>query len=291
MQYFACGCRGIGVAIEWFFWPGLRCMNKIILCSLILLGTNAFAQELRVVLPQNKTVAFTIENLQAALPEVEVSIDDPVYRQAMIFQGFELAGVLQLAGWDSSMAGDEISFITQDGYAPTTAISNLKLRKAYLVYTQKGQAGLGKVGKGKALVDAGPFYVVWEDDPASKVAVPWPYQLVAIEIIDFSSQYNLIIPRGVAANSSEQQGFELFKAHCMRCHSINLQGGDLGPELNVPKNVTEYWSDQDLRAFIKEASSFHARSKMPPFTHFSAEQIDQLIRYLGKMRTQKVTGY
>jgi len=266
-------------------------MKNIILCSLCLFGSNAVAQELRVVLPQNKTVAFTIENLQAALPEVEVSIDDPVFRQTIIFQGFELAGVLQLAGWNSSMVGDEISFITQDGYAPTTAISTLKLRKAYLVYTQKGKAGLGKVEQGKALLDAGPFYVVWEDDPASKVEVPWPYQLVAIEVIDFSSQYNLMMPSGVTANSAEQQGFELFKVSCMRCHSINLQGGDLGPELNVPKNVTEYWSDQDLRAFIKDASSFHARSKMPPFTHFNAAQIDQLMRYLGKMRTQKVVVY
>jgi mono/diheme cytochrome c family protein len=266
-------------------------MKKYILVSLVLLATSNFAQELTVVLPHAKAVSYTVENLRAELPEVEVSVNDPVFKKTLIFQGFELARVLQLAGWNASMAGDEIAFITQDGYAPTTRLENLQRRAAYVVYKEKGQAGLGKVYKGKVLVDAGPLYVVWENQPAGDIEVPWPYQLATIEIIDFKSKYNLMMPAGAGADSPEQQGFELFKNHCMRCHSINLQGGDLGPELNVPRNVTEYWSEQNLRAFIKDASSFHARSKMPAFLYFTDEQIDQLVLYLTRMRAQKIADY
>ena len=124
-----------------------------------------------------------------------------------------------------------------------------------------------------------------------EVEVPWPYQLATIEIIDFESKYSLMMPAGAGADSPEQQGFALFKNQCMRCHSINLQGGDLGPELNVPRNVTEYWSEQNLRAFIKDASGFHARSKMPPFLHLTDEQLDQLVLYLTSMRAQKIPDY
>jgi cytochrome c2 len=35
--------------------------------------------------------------------------------------------------------------------------------------------------------------------------------------------------------------YELFKKN-VTCHAINKIGGNMGPELNYPKSVTEYWN-------------------------------------------------
>jgi mono/diheme cytochrome c family protein len=80
----------------------------------------------------------------------------------------------------------------------------------------------------------------------------------------------------------------VFKENCIGCHSINLVGGDLAPELNVPKNVTEYWRADDIRALVRDASSFRARSKMPPFPQLGAGDIDDLLHYFAAMKSQKV---
>lgn len=37
------------------------------------------------------------------------------------------------------------------------------------------------------------------------------------------------------------------------------------PELNVPRNLVEYWGTDDLAPFIRIARDYHARSKMPGF--------------------------
>ncbi len=90
------------------------------------------------------------------------------------------------------------------------------------------------------------------------------------------------------ASAQAQQGFALFKQHCLKCHSINLQGGALGPELNAPKNVTEYWQRHDLKAFIKNPESYRYQSKMPAFSFFSDAEIDAVLAYLQQMKQQKI---
>ncbi len=87
------------------------------------------------------------------------------------------------------------------------------------------------------------------------------------------------------------RGFILFKNECIRCHSVNLVGGDIGPELNTPKNVLEYWDEKTLRQFVKDASSFRAKSKMPPFPNLTDSNISDVFsyfRYLTKARLDKI---
>jgi mono/diheme cytochrome c family protein len=67
-----------------------------------------------------------------------------------------------------------------------------------------------------------------------------------------------------------------------------LQGGVLGPELNAPKNVTEYWQLHDLKAFIRNPESYRYQSKMPAFSHFSDADIDAVLAYLQQMKQQKL---
>ena len=45
------------------------------------------------------------------------------------------------------------------------------------------------------------------------------------------------------------RGFDLFKAHCVRCHSINQQGGRIGPDLNAPKSIVSYRPKKMIKAY------------------------------------------
>jgi len=92
----------------------------------------------------------------------------------------------------------------------------------------------------------------------------------------------------VNKDSSVMKGFLVFKNECVRCHSINLQGGELGPELNAPQNVAEYWAKDTLKRFIRDASSFRYKTKMPPFPHLKDQELDEVLDYLEFMKGHKL---
>jgi hypothetical protein len=73
----------------------------------------------------------------------------------------------------------------------------------------------------------------------------------------------------------------------VKCHAINQQGGRVGPELNVPQNVTEYRDEAFLRAWIKNPFTFRV-SAMPPSPQLSDADVTSLLRYLASMKGSKI---
>ncbi len=53
----------------------------------------------------------------------------------------------------------------------------------------------------------------------------------------------------------------------------------MGPELNSPKNITEYWHKKDILAFIKDPKSYRHNSHMPSLNLLDKE-IDSIYDYL-----------
>lgn len=74
----------------------------------------------------------------------------------------------------------------------------------------------------------------------------------------------------------------------MVCHRMNGAGdAAVGPDLNLPRNPTEYFQAWALRAYIRDPKSIREWSgmKMPGFdkTRLSDPDLDAIIAYLGYM--------
>ena len=228
---------------------------------------------------------FTLTNLKSKLKQVTVTLNDPIYHQMKTYDGFPLKDVLALVGPipDSS---DELVFTALDGYAPTVSIKAALSHQAILTFAEHEKHGFSTVIQGKESLDPGPFYIVWTGKVEHEI--PWPYQLASIEAVSFKQKFPKLYPAGALGDSKVMNGFLTFKSMCIRCHSINLEGGDLAPELNIPKNITEYWNPDALHAFIQDASSFRLKSKMPSFKDaLNKESIDNIIKYLSWMKNHK----
>lgn len=263
-------------------------MINLIFAVLIFFSMNGLAQNLDVVTPK-KTTTLPLAEMKAKLKSYTVKIDDPVYKAIKEYDAFVLTDILQLAGAEAGDHADEIVFATVDGYAPNMPSAILKDHRALVAYQEHSTPGrFALVQQGKAKISPWPFYLIWDEGIKIKTEVPWPYQLIKVEVVDWKQKYPLVVPDGAKPDSAPRKGFAIFKAECIRCHSVNLQGGDLGPELNAPQNVTEYWKTDTLKAFIADASSFRYKSKMPTFAKLKSEQIDQLIAYLKFMKDHKI---
>jgi mono/diheme cytochrome c family protein len=75
----------------------------------------------------------------------------------------------------------------------------------------------------------------------------------------------------------------------MKCHSLNGVGGLVGVELNVPKNITEYWKAEELAAFVAKPESFRRNGKMPGFEHLGEETITEILKYIQHMGRHKLS--
>ena len=114
----------------------------------------------------------------------------------------------------------------------------------------------------------------------------FPFGVTQIKIVNKRSAFADATPEG--GSDSVKRGFALFMETCVKCHSVNKVGGVMGPELNYPKSVVEYWKEGSLVGFIKNPSSYRNNSRMPSLSEVSDLDIGLIVAYLGYMSEHKV---
>ncbi|HEV8544396.1 MAG TPA: cytochrome c [Verrucomicrobiae bacterium] len=143
---------------------------------------------------------------------------------------------------------------------------------------------------------AGPFYLIWLNPELSGILQEeWPYQIVAFEVKgSLQNLYPRIFPRR-QEDARVARGLKLFQQTCFACHTLNREGpAQVGPDLNLPFNPTEYLKETILPRYIRDPKSIRAweGSKMPGFgpETFSDDDIASIIAYLKEMALEKTVA-
>ncbi|MEN0047291.1 MAG: cytochrome c [Bacteroidota bacterium] len=267
-----------------------RNISLLLLASLSLIYCQPIAEEdstqySQFIAHEENTSAFEIDllNLSFFLDTIEVKIKkDMVFKQEKHYQAFELRAILDrhLKQNKIDTSGIELVLVCKDGYRPSIPITSIYKGAAYLAFNDLSQQ--------ESWVDEAkfaPYYLVWGDEKHTAKGNAWPYGLVAIELVQKKDLFANAYPHH---KPEVQQGFELFKKNCMKCHSVNKVGGNMGPEFNYPKNITEYWSRKDILAFVQNPFSFRYNSKMRPVKHLQENELMQIVDYLEYMVDQKL---
>ena len=224
--------------------------------------------------------SFTLAELKRQLPTETIRGFDPYYQREKAFLTLPLEALLRLRWPGLDLAKQDFVLRASDGYTVPAEAGRL-LEGAYLAYADADGAW---EPIGAKRVNPGPWYLVWKDH-RDLTTHPRPWALASIDAESFEAVFPLLVPRSGDANV--QRGFALFREHCVKCHALNQQGGRVGPELNVPKNVTEYRDDAFLREWIKNPLAFRI-SVMPPSPQLSDDDLSALLAYLRAMKQSKV---
>ena len=235
-------------------------------------------------------IAMLADGARAA---IAVTVEDPAYKKPKRYGGHRLADLVRKAWPDAdrwAAEGAILVFRCIDGYSPSMDLSRA-LAGDGVVATRDLDRAVGDpwepFAHGKETITPAPFYLVWRGVAATDANYKWPYQLVSLSVETFDRRYGNAAP-GDQASEEVRHGFRLFVQNCASCHSVNLVGGELAPELNVPRNITEYWSAEDLVAFIKAPDTYRTRSKMPGFAHLADTERAAILAYLTAMRSRKM---
>ena len=142
---------------------------------------------------------------------------------------------------------------------------------------------------------AGPFYIVWLGDRASSVPMmKWPYQVISLSVQEAPARRwpSLAVDPMLPLLDPARDGQTLFVNKCFTCHTINRAGSaSAGPDLNLPMNPTEYFTDAGLRALIRDPRSVRVwpEQRMPSFAKedLSDEELGLILAYLRHMADRK----
>ena len=278
-------------------------MHPIALLALLstcLLAASADAEpvRLRFALHSEPVAVRDLDALRAAASPRTVRVFDPYEAREVAFEALPLDAVLDAIYSPSWRDNEELLLSCSDGYQPTVPVRRVLAHTAWLAFDRSDEPGFSirKLESGsRRRIELTPFYLIWENLESPKLRVEgdygWPYQLVAIDLIRSREKFPNMLPPA-NASSQARSGFASFRIHCSRCHAINGDGGQVGPELNGPSRPVQYRDPSWLERWIDDPSQMLPTARMPrlnPALPGRRQTIADIVVYLRTM-SQAKTG-
>lgn len=264
---------------------------KLILALLALfIAVPATAASLSIELDHTRKTWQTADLLKHPDAQSVQIVDDVSYKRNMTYRAVPLAVLLPGLTPEAHLQA-----VALDGFAA-------ELAAAPLLQTRGARAWLAVEDPAHpwpALADgkpsAGPFYLVWTDPQAGHISPEqWPFQISTIkQLKTVAERFPALLPDpALAANDPVNQGFALFQKNCLACHRLNGAGdAQVGPDLNIPYNPTEYFGADFLKRYIRDPQSLRhwPQAKMPAFAAsvLPDSELDLLVGYLKHMAGRK----
>ena len=215
-------------------------------------------------------------------------VNDPVYHKTKEYKAVSASLLIQneidLTKIDTK--NTKIVFECIDGYKPEMPLDFFLKANPYLAFEDveppEGEKWETIIKDGNEM-NAEPFYIVYTSVSEKDTSYKWPYNLVKMHLEPLNKSTIELFP---LKNRKLEKGYTLFKNQCITCHSINGIGGTMGPELNYPKSVTEYWKEKELVDYIVNPASFRNKVKMPTLG-LTKQQSQEIVDYLKYMSENK----
>jgi len=262
------------------------------LVSLLLACTSSMAATLAINVGGERSL--TTEQLLARPDVATIRVpNDVTFHRTMTYRAVPLRALL---GITELPAGKELQVTASDGFvthfSAKLLFGDAKKRAEPWLAIESPDEPWPRMPDGG---DIGPFYVVWIDPAASGVSSEqWPFKVDAIRIAPtLAARFpQIAVDKSVPPNSPIRRGQTVFATQCMVCHKLNGAGdASMGPDLNLPRNPTEYFQPWALKSFIRDPKSIRAWSdmKMPAFDKnaISDSDLDSVIAYLGYMAKRR----
>jgi mono/diheme cytochrome c family protein len=236
---------------------------------------------------------FDRDALLARTDVVEITTSrDVAYRTPRTYRGVALAKLLEGVAIPPDAV---VEAAAQDGFVtqlPRDLVYANDDIVAYMAIEVADTPWPPIPGKDKS---AGPFYIVWLGDQASSVPImKWPYQVVSLSVQDAPAKRwpSLAVDPMLPPLHPARDGQTIFVNKCFTCHTMNQAGSaSAGPDLNLPMNPTEYFTDAGLRALIRDPRSVRVwpEQRMPGFAeeNLSDEELGLILAYLSHMADRK----
>ncbi len=253
-----------------------------------------FGQSLEFKNHGQKIKTLSLKELKALVPPQVLKLWEPHERKEVDYDVIKFDSLLQKV-YGKNASADEFLFTCVDGYQPAIAAERFLNKEAYVAFGRRDQKkfAISDQDEGGRIREVGPYYLVWKnlDDQTLRQSdvLNWPFGIKTVDRVSFKEQYPKISPPD-QSSMEVLKGFQHFRNNCLVCHALNGNGGNRGPELNYPVNVTEYFKESMLHQWISDPTSIRYNTVMPPLKKIENRDqvIQEIIEYLKAMTNKKI---
>lgn len=265
-------------------------LKSIFALFALLISLPAAAAQLTIELDHASKIWQTADLLKHPDVQTVQIVDDVSYKRTMTYRAVPLAALLP-----GITPENHLQAVALDGFAAELTAAPLLSKsgaRAWLAVEDPAHPW-PPLADGKP--SAGPFYLVWTDPQAGHISPEqWPFQISGIkQLKTVAERFPALLPDPtLAANDPINQGFALFQKNCLACHRLNGAGdAQVGPDLNIPYNPTEYFGGDFLKRYIRDPQSLRRwpQAKMPAFAAsvLPDSELALLVAYLKHMGGRK----
>jgi mono/diheme cytochrome c family protein len=267
----------------------------VLLCFLLLPGLAQADEPTITVTVANDTRSFTRGELLVRPDATTIEVvPDVTYRVPMTYRAVPVASLL--AGM--TLPPDSvIEAVTLDGFIaqllPDLVLNTDESKAVAWLAIEPADHPWPPIPEKDA--SAGPFYIVWTGAVVGAIrSEQWPYQMA--KLVSQPSPATrwpaLAVNSALPPTDPVRVGQTLFVVQCLPCHKLNGAGAsNVGPDLNLPQNPTEYFTPQGLHDLIRNPRAVRAwpALAMPPFPpdYLSDREIGLVVAYLKHMAGRK----
>ena len=265
-------------------------LKSILALFALLLSLPAAAAQLTIELDHASKTWQTADLLKHPQAQTVQIADDVSYKRSMTYRAVPLAALLP-----GLKPANHLQAVALDGFAAELTAAPLLAKtgaRAWLAVEDPAHPWPA-LAQGKP--SAGPFYMVWTHPQAGHISPEqWPFQVSRIKQLQtVAERFPALLPDPkLAADDPVNLGFALFQKNCLACHRLNGAGdAQMGPDLNIPYNPTEYFGGDFLKRYIRDPQSLRhwPQAKMPAFAAsvLPDNELDLLLGYLQHMAGRK----
>ena len=245
-------------------------------------------------LPPDSTGYLTRDDL-LAMPQVNFTVtDDANFSGAVKIRGVKLEELARRV--QVSAAADTIVAICDDGYQAHYTRAYLMAHHPVLVLQVNDEppSGWPKAAEDHTS-DMGPYMISHpkftpggkDFRNADEPEIPWG--IVRIEFRDEKTVFGAIAPSGARAREPDvQDGFQIARQNCFRCHNAGDEGGQKAKRSWVSLGERAAGSPSEFAAYIRNPRSKNPNAQMPGNPQYDEAALRALITYfLGFSPTRK----
>jgi mono/diheme cytochrome c family protein len=257
------------------------------------LSAPLFGQDVTFSFAGKKVASRSVSSLLESIEPTSVSVHEPHEDKHAKYSAMELAKLLVEVYNKDWRKAKQVSFVAVDGFRLGLSVDFIQKYGGFLAVSRldRKEFKVDNPAQNEKNIPLEPLYLIWDNIRFKELLKYkdslWIYQVARIELSDDDPINDAVIPPG---NSSAiaKEGSKIFHTRCLVCHTINGVGGNKGPELNFPVNVTEYFENKWLKKMIIEPRAVRFNSTMPGFGGLSKNDIEGVLAYLRAMQFKKV---